>query len=44
MEEGSILRDHPTSRRGDLRRYEGVVIHKNVATGHEVDGLGVSYW
>ena len=36
MKEGGILGNHPTSRRGDLRRYEGVVVDENVTRGDEM--------
>ena len=42
MKERRVLGNHPTSRRRDLRRYEGVVVHKNVARGHEMYGFRVA--
>ena len=36
MKEGGIFRDHPTSRRGDLRRYECVVVHEDVSRRYEM--------
>ena len=42
MKEGGIFGNHPTSRHGDLRRYEGIVIHKNVSRGHKMYGFRVA--
>ena len=36
MEERRVLGNHPTSRRGDLGRYEGVVVDENVARGYKM--------
>ena len=42
MKKSRVFGNHPTSRRRDLRRYEGVVVHKNVARGHEMYGFRVA--
>ena len=36
MKKSRVFGNHPTSRRGDLRRYEGVVVDEDVARGHEM--------
>ena len=36
MEEGGVLGNHPTSRRRDLRRYEGIVVDENVTRGDKM--------
>ena len=42
MEEGGVFGNHPTSRRRDLRRYEGVVVDENVARGDKMYGFRVA--